>query len=155
MKNNFLIEHKKSLLIGGGILFGLIILFFIVFFVVPSFGGDVYGNRLEDIKSHNISNSTINDIKDSLKGQEGVKSVTYSSEGRILNFIINFEDDYNIDSAKKTAEIIIEKISEKNLKYYDVQMYLDSKSNDFPTIGYHSKGSDKISWSYVGDGNES
>ena len=104
---------------------------------------------------HKISNSTINDIKDSLKGQEGVKSVTYSNEGRILNFIINFEDDYNIDSAKKTSEIIIEKISKKNLKYYDVQIYLDSKGDSFPTIGYHSKGSDKILWSHVGDANES
>lgn len=155
MKNNFFLEHKKGLLIGGGALFVIIIIFFVVFFIVPSFGGDVYGNRLDGIKSHKISNSNINEIKETVKDNEGVKEITYNREGRILNFIITFEDGYNIDSAKNVANKVIEKISEKNLKYYDVQIYLDSKSNGFPTIGYHSKGSENILWSYVGDSNES
>lgn len=155
MKNGFFNEHKKGIIVGALIFAVLIFIFFIIFFVVPSFGGDRYGDRLSEIKSYKVSSSTISDIKNTLKESEGVKDVTYNIEGRILNFIITFEDNYNLDSAKTVSNVIIEKIGEKNLKYYDVQIFLDAKGDNFPMIGYHSKGSDTILWANAGDGNES
>ena len=158
MKNieKFISKHKKGCIIGLIAVVAIVIIFFIIFFIVPSFGNNNYGHRLDGIESHKISNSVVNDIKDNVESQEGVTKVTYHREGRILNFTINVEGSVAPDKAKEYANLVIDGISKKNLKYYDVQIYLDSDDNtkDYPTAGYKHKSSDSISWGNVGETSE-
>ena len=150
----FIHNHKKGCMIGGGLFFGILLVFFIIFFVVPAFGDNNYGPRLDDEDKYKISSSTINDIKDTVGSKDGVTKVTYHKEGRILNFTIKLEDSVKLDTAKTYAKEVTDKISKKNLKYYDVQVFLDSKGEDFPIIGYRAKGNDDFSWGNAGEQSE-
>jgi len=153
---SFIKKHKKGCIIGTIVFFLLLLVFFTIFFIMPSFGNNNYGNRLDDIENHKVSSSSINEIKDNLNSKEGVKKVTYHNEGRILNFTIKVDGDTKLDSAKEYAKEVIDGISKKNLKYYDVQIFLDSDENttDYPTAGYKHKTSDDIVWGNVGGNSE-
>lgn len=153
---NFFNSHKKGCIIGGVIFLLVLFVLFIIFFVAPSFGGNNYGNRLDGIDEHKISSSTIDKIEDGLKEKDGVKSVKYHHEGRILNFTIVVDGNVKLDTAKEYANDVIAGISKKNLKYYDVQVFLDSKdnTNDYPVAGYKHKTSDEIVWGNVGGSSE-
>ena len=152
---NIFTKHKLAWIITLCVIFVLLLVFFIIFFIVPSFGDNTYGHRLDDIEKYKIKSSVIDDIEDSLEGSEGVTKVTYNREGRILNFTIKVEG-IDLNKAKEYANLIPTKISKKNLKYYDIQIFLDSKDNqnDFPIAGYKHKTSDVIVWGNVGGASE-
>ena len=151
----FLKEHKKGVIIGICVFIALLIFFFIIYFVMPSFSSNKYGNRLDKEAKYKVVNSKIDEIKDMVKEEDGVTKVTYHKEGRILNFIINFDDGYNLDSAKTIGAKVIESLSDKNKKYYDIQIFLNSDSEGFPTIGYKAKGDSELKWGNVGENSES
>ncbi|MCI9084341.1 MAG: DNA polymerase epsilon catalytic subunit A [Bacilli bacterium] len=152
----FINEHKKGCIIAVVALFVLLTAFFTIFFIIPSFGGNNYGHRLGGIENHKITNNVVNDIKDSITSKEGVSKVTYHNEGRILNFTITIDSNTKLEDAKGYAELVIKGISKKNLKYYDVQIFLDAKedSNIYPIAGYKHKTSDEIVWGNVGGKSE-
>ena len=145
----FLSNHK-SIWIFGVIILLVILVLALVFMIAPPLKGNNYGHRLDDESKYKVSSSTINDIKSKIGDSDDVKKITYHKEGRVLNFTITLEDGVVLDTAKKHAEEIISKLSEKNLKYYDIQVFLDGKDDVYPIIGYHSKGSSGISWGNAG-----
>jgi len=153
---SFINNHKKGCIIGVSVFFIILILFFTIFFIIPSFGNNNYGNRLDGIENHKVSSSTINKIKDGIEEKEGVTKVSYHNEGRILNFTIKVDGNTKLDTAKEYAEEVIKGISKKNLKYYDVQVFLDSDENttDYPTAGYKNKNAKKLVWGNVGGSSE-
>ena len=153
--NEFLKEHKKGVIIGICALFALLIILFTIYFVMPSFSTNKYGNRLDKESKYRITNSKIDEIKSTIKEEEGVTKVKYHKEGRILNFIIEFDKGYNLDSAKTIGAKVVENLSDKTKKYYDVQIFLNSNSDGFPTIGYKSKGDSELKWGNVGENSES
>ena len=145
----FLSKYKLIWIIGGILLF-LALIIGLILLIAPPLGENNYGHRLDDESKYKVSSSTINDIKSEISNSDDVIEVAYHKEGRILNFTITLEDGVVLDTAKKHAETIISKLKEKNLKYYDVQIFLDGKDSVYPIIGYHSKGSDHISWGNAG-----
>ncbi len=149
-------QHKKGCIIGVVVFFCIVIAFFTIFFIIPSFGSNKYGDRLDGIENYKISSSSINEIKDNLTSKEGVTKVTYHQEGKILNFTIKVSGDTKLDTAKEYAKEVLDGISKKNLKYYDIQIFLDSddNTNDYPIAGYKHKTSDEIIWGNVGESSE-
>lgn len=145
----FLGNHKGLCIIGGMVLF-LILIIGLIFVIAPPISGNNYGDRLDGEAKYKVSSSAIDDIKTAVGNSDGVKKVTYHKEGRVLNFTISLEDGVVLDTAKKYAEDIVSKLSEKNLKYYDVQIFLDGNDDVYPIIGYHAKGSEGFSWGNVG-----
>lgn len=152
----FINTHKKGCIIATIGLFALLLVFFTIFFIVPAFGNNNYGHRLDGIENYKITNSVVNDIKDNITSKDGVSKVTYHNEGRILNFTITVDSDTKLEDAKGYANLVIEGISKKNLKYYDVQIFLDTKddSDIYPIAGYKHKTSDEIVWGNVGGKSE-
>ena len=146
----FMGANKLICIIGGGLLFGIILVFFIIYFIMPSIGDNNYGERLKDESKYKVTAKTIDDIKDTVSKLDGVSKVTYHKEGRVLNFTIELEDGVVLDTGKNYAGEIISKLSEKNLKYYDVQVFLDSENDPYPIIGYYAKGGNSFSWGNVG-----
>ncbi len=137
----FIKNHKKECIIGT---IAFLIIFFVIIiwlFIVPVFSNNKYGDRLEGIEDHKISSGVINDIESKLKENKMVNDVEYHNEGRILNFIITVAPDMSKDDAKKLGDTILDKISDKNKEYYDIQILIDTEeeNENYPIAGYKHK----------------
>ncbi len=137
-------EHKKQCIIGGLIFLVIFLATIIWLFIVPVFSNNKYGDRLNGIEDHKISSNTIDDIEKTIKENKQVSEVTYHNEGRILNFIITVSADMKTEDAKALDDIILDKISDDNKSYYDIQILIDTEeeNNSYPIVGYKNKSKD-------------
>lgn len=145
---DFLKTHKKQCMIGGIAFLVIFFLIIIWLFIVPVFSNNKYGDRLDGIDKHKISSDTVNDIESSLKGNDKVKDVTYNNEGRILNFVITVSNDMSADDAKKLGDTILDKISDDDKEYYDIQILIDTEeeNDNYPIAGYKHKSEDNFTY---------
>lgn len=152
----FISEHKKQCLIGGIIFLAIFFIIIIWLFIIPLFSNNKYGDRLDGIENHKISSSTIDDIENTLKGNEQVSNVDYHNEGRILNFIITVSNDMSTDNAKKLGDTILDKISDDDKKYYDIQILIDTEeeNDNYPIAGYKHKTEDNFVYGNEGGSSE-
>lgn len=152
----FIKTHKNVIKIGV-IVFACLMIFLMVWlFILPSFNGNKYGDRLKDENKHKISNGVITKIKDKSKDNDSVEKIDYHKEGRVLNFTITVDSNFGVDQAKEFVDSIVNEIDEDDRKYYDIQFFIDSndKSDNYPIIGYKSKNSDNINYGNVGGSGE-
>lgn len=152
----FFNEHKKQCIIGGIIFLAIFLIILIWLFIVPVFSNNKYGDRLDGIEDHKISSSTIDEIENTLKENKQVSKVTYHNEGRILNFIITVSNDTKPEDAKALDDVILDKISDKNKKYYDIQVLFDTEEENesYPIVGYKNKSSDDFAYGNEGESSE-
>lgn len=145
---NFFKTHKKQCMIGGIAFLVIFFLILIWLFIVPVFSNNKYGDRLDGIKEHKISSDTVKDIEDSLKENDKVTDVTYNNEGRILDFIITVSNDMSTEDAKKLGDTILDKISDDDKKYYDIQILIDTEeeNDNYPIAGYKHKSEDNFTY---------
>lgn len=153
---NFIKNHKRQCLIGGIIFLVLFIIISIWLFIVPLFSNNKYGDRLEGIEDHKISTSTVDDIESTIKENKMVSDVEYHDEGRILNFIITVSSEMSVDDAKALGDIILDKISDKNQEYYDIQILIDTEeeNDNYPIAGYKHKTEDNFVYGNDGGSSE-
>ena len=117
------------------------------------YSGEKFENDFKDfIKKYKITDKAISNIKKKAKETDGISSIEYHKEGRILNFTIIAADDFGVNQAKDFAGSLLEFIGEDSLKYYDIQFFIDSKGDTegYPIIGYKSKNSESINYGNVG-----
>ncbi len=145
---NFFKTHKKQCMIGGIAFLVIFFLILIWLFIVPVFSNNKYGDRLDGIKDHKISSDTVKDIEDSLKENDKVTDVTYNNEGRILDFILTVSNDMSTEDAKKLGDTILDKISDDDKKYYDIQILIDTEeeNDNYPIAGYKHKSEDNFTY---------
>lgn len=107
-------------------------------------------NRLEGIENYKLTKTEINDVKDELKKIESVDSIDVYTNVKIIKILVNLKDDVEFDTIKDVSNKSIEKISEKNREFYDIEIYVKSnneKSEVYPKIGYKYKTSSEFVWS--------
>ena len=145
---NFFKTHKKQCMIGGIAFLVIFFLILIWLFIVPVFSNNKYGDRLDGIEDHKISSDTVKDIENSLKENDKVTDVTYNNEGRILDFIITVSNDMRTEDAKKLGDTILDKISDDDKKYYDIQILIDTEeeNDNYPIAGYKHKSEDNFTY---------
>ena len=145
---NFFKTHKKQCMIGWIAFLVIFFLILIWLFIVPVFSNNKYGDRLDGIKDHKISSDTVKDIEDSLKENDKVTDVTYNNEGRILDFILTVSNDMSTEDAKKLGDTILDKISDDDKKYYDIQILIDTEeeNDNYPIAGYKHKSEDNFTY---------
>lgn len=150
------IKTHKNLCAALGIFIVIFLIFFIIVFIAPLFKTNKYGDRLDGIDKYKITDSMISDVKTSVKENDNVDKVSYHKEGKILNFVITLSSDVDMEEAKKYANSITDTLSDKIKKYYDIEVFIDTKedSDVYPIIGYHSKGDEEFTWSNVGEKHE-
>lgn len=135
------------------IIVGVIILIFLVIigimaknFFFPSDTDVYYGTRLEGIEKVRIKDKT----KEELKGvfKDSSKSVNIRLAGRIIYVDVKLNEGVSIDTAKDLSNKTLEKLSEEEKKYYDVQFIIanESDTDHFPIIGYKHHARTAISW---------
>lgn len=107
--------------------------------LVPDSGKAVYGDRLENIEEHSLSDDLFQTISDKLKADTRVLKVDNKLHGRIINILITVNVDVNVSDAKNIANSIVPMFESGELSYYSLQVYVkkeDASLNNFPIIGY-------------------
>ena len=126
-----------GLFIVGAVLYGII---------MPSSGKPVYGNRLEGIEKVALKEDGQNKLKEALEKEDIVESASIDIKGRIINVIIEVKSDTKVKTARKLSEVVTKNLSEGQIGYYDIQLFVKNKNKDaegYPFIGYkgnRSKG---------------
>lgn len=106
----------------------------------------IYGNRLAD--KVNLSSSTKKEIKNNLENDGIVSKSTIRISGRIVEVMVTVNAEVDKNAAKNLTSKITDKLNSKEMKYYDIQLFIkkDSDSSDFPIIGYKQHNKDSFSW---------
>lgn len=145
------IKNNKLIFILGFIclVIAIGILIFAISLIPTDSESGKYGNRLDGIENYKIDDAKIEEMKNTLKEQEGVKNISYDLNGRLINIIINAEDTLDLNKAKEYASSISTYIGDNNLTYYDLQIFINSdneESTTYPKIGYKHYTSDSLTW---------
>ena len=152
MKKIKKIWHDNKVFIVLGLI--LIICFLAICTVVVTyfFGGSdtVYGDRLNDIDKHPISDTFKSDYKSKLEENEKVKNVELYNKGKIIYINIDFAGDTTLDEAESIAAESITTFDEKLLAYYDVNITLKTPKTDnsdgFTIMGARNKSGTSVVW---------
>ena len=140
----FIKDNKKIITIVGVAL--LIIIAFVLLYKI--FFGSSGSDRYEGIKSHKLSKTEISDVKKVVNELDNVKSVEVYTESKIIKIFVNLSDDVDFDKTKDIATKSISKIDKKNIKFYDIEFFVDAKKDSkiYPRIGYKHKSSENFVW---------
>ena len=114
----------------------------------PDEGGAIYGNRLEGIEKVKIDKTTKNSIIKNITSDGIAKKATVRLSGRIIEVIIVVNEEASADSSKELTKKILDKLSEDEEKYYDIQVFIkkDSNTSNFPIIGYKHHEKENFAW---------
>ena len=143
---------KNKVLIVLGII--LIICFIAIIIVTVSyfFGGSesVYGDRLDEISEHPISDSFILEYQTSLEEDEMIEEVSFSTKGRIIYVSIQFVGDTSMVEAQSKTAASLELFSEDILSYYDINFTITSdateNSDGFTLMGARNVAGSGLVW---------
>lgn len=143
------IRKNKFVIIAIGVFLILVVLVFqIATMFFPEEGTALYGDRLDGIEEVELSNSKLTKIESNLKSDGAVKEADVSVVGKIVEVIITVQDDTSVDTAKALNTKVLDSLSNKEKKFYDIQIFVkkDSEATDFPIIGYKHHAKDTFSW---------
>lgn len=143
------IRKNKFVIIAIGVFLILVVLVFqIATMFFPEEGTALYGDRLDGIEEVELSNSKLTKIESKLKSDGAVKEADVSVAGKIVEVIITVQDDTSVDTAKALNTKVLDSLSNKEKKFYDIQIFVkkDSEATDFPIIGYKHHAKDTFSW---------
>lgn len=107
-----------------------------------------YGSRLDGINEVKIDDKKKNEIKKNIESLQITKSVSIRLSGKTINVMITVNDDIELDKAKETAGKILEKLSDEEKKFYDVQIFVSKDTDDakYPILGYKHHSKDYVNW---------
>ena len=112
----------------------LIICLIVVCYITTTFffGGSSssYGDRLEGLDKHAISNETLESIQNKVKEDGTVANVTTRCQGKILYIKVTYNNDGNIDNAKGKMNEIVLGLEENITNYYDVHVTISKDSSE-------------------------
>ena len=157
MKNFFksignLIRRHKLLFTICLCAFIIIIVMMYIFFSLFIGGTDKYGDRLQGIDEHKISNSDKEEVTSFLEEKEEVTTATMRTQGKIIYIHIEFKKEVSLDRAKEIANESLSKIEDEEKKFYDINFSLtqekteDNEENTFVVTGSKNSQLDHISW---------
>lgn len=142
---NFIKRNKKLLVVIVIFLVSLVGAIQLKNILFPS-GGAIYGNRLEGIEEVEISKDLDKQVLELLK--DGIMKADVRISGRIVNIHITVNGDVSVATAKSYADKTLTLFAEKQLKYYDIQVFMkkDVESKEFPIIGYKHQDKSGFTW---------
>lgn len=145
----FIKQHKFTFFVIIIFIIAIIGLFFAYNLFFSNSGKPAYGNRLDNIEDVEIDEATINKISEENKKNDKVSDATVNVSGRTLEIILTVDDKMSLSDAKKIGNECYSTLSEKQIDYFSVQVFIKKKSedqNNFPIIGYKQKKTKNIVW---------
>ena len=119
----FLKEHAKLIAIVVIFVLAVIILFSIYNSIFLN-NSSKYGDRLKGIDEVKVTSNLEKEIKENIKTLDITKSVEIEESGKIINVIALVNDDIEVNKSKEIGNKVIEKLSDKQKKYFDVQIFI-------------------------------
>lgn len=116
----------------------------IIYFVAQS-NSSPYGDRLNGIEEHDLG-STLSDLEAFYKEQNGVNTVTARLQGKIIYITVDVADEIKNEEIQNIATSSLEKISEDNRSYYDIQ-FIFKRASYTPFFGSKISTNTNITWS--------
>lgn len=116
----------------------------VVIYFVNQTVSSPYGNRLDDIKNHNID-SVVEDLKNYYKDGKGVTKLNVRVQGRIIYIDVEMEKTTSNEAIQNLAVGCLEKIPENEKTYYDIQ-FIFKREGLTPYLGSKSASNTVISW---------
>ena len=110
----------------------------------------VDNSRMLGNNKYKITNNEKNSVIDKLEEIDNVSSVDVYKNIKIIKIVINLSEDTDFEKVKKISNEAIELFSEKNLSYFDIEIYVKSASEEsetYPKIGYKHKSKEEFTWS--------
>jgi len=106
-------------------------------------------NRLEEVENYKLTKAEKNSVKEKLNELESVDNIEIDTNYKIIKIFLTLNKNVEFDHLKNICNESIQKISEKNLSYYDVEIFVDcndSENNLYPKIGYKYKTNSEFVW---------
>ena len=138
------------------IVLGIILIICLIAIITVTFsfflGGNkgVYGDRLNGIDKHQVTNNIKSEYKTSLESEKNVTKVSIDTKGKIIYIIINFASDTSLEDAKNLAASSIEKLNEDILSFYDIDFTLkcekSENSEGFTILGAKNVAGSGLIW---------
>lgn len=141
-------KNKKKLIIGGLIGVIVLVIILLVFIYLNLFKNDS-SSRFKNASKYSLSNNEINSVKQEIKDIENVDKVTVEANNKIINIHVKLKDDVDFDELSSALNNTLNNFKEKNLKYYDVEVFIESENKEsetYPKIGYKHKTSGEFVW---------
>lgn len=109
-----------------------------------------YGDRLKDEKKYKISDDLKTEVKSTLESDESIKKASVRVSVRNIYISMEFNTGVSLEEAKGKAVTALEKFSEDELGYYDVEFILTEESADnsegFTIMGAKNVNGSNIVW---------
>lgn len=138
------------------IVLGIILIICLIAIITVTFsfflGGNkgVYGDRLNGIDKHPVTNNIKSEYKTSLESEKSVTKVSIDTKGKIIYIIINFASDTSLEDAKNLAASSLEKLNEDILSFYDIDFTLkcekSKNSEGFTILGAKNVAGSGLIW---------
>lgn len=138
------------------IVLGIILIICLIAIITVTFsfflGGNkgVYGDRLNGIDKHPVTNNIKSEYKTSLESEKSVTKVSIDTKGKIIYIIINFASDTSLEDAKNLAASSLEKLNEDILSFYDIDFTLkcekSENSEGFTILGAKNVAGSGLIW---------
>jgi hypothetical protein len=106
-------------------------------------------NRLEGIEEYTVTKKEINLVKENFNKLEGINDIDIYTNYKIIKIYIKLNEDIDFDDVSEVSLESINNFSEENLKFYDVEVFIDSldeESEIYPKIGYKHKSNSEFTW---------
>ena len=129
------------------IIVAMVILVLLGLIINNLFGGSD-SPRIKNGDKHILTNKEKNAVKDVLEEIDNVDSVKIYSNVKIIKILVNLTEDTDFNNVKEKSNEAVKNISDENLEFYDVEIYVETKvdSEIYPKIGYKNKLRSEFSW---------
>lgn len=141
---------KKNKKILMGIIIGIVILIIILlFFIYLNLFKNDSSSRFKNSDKYTLTNNEKNSVKQEIKELDNIKKVDVYTNNKIINIHIVLKEDIEFDELNNTLNNTLNNFKEKNLKYYDIEVFVESENKEsetYPKIGYKHKTSKDFAW---------
>ena len=127
----------------------LIIVSVLLLLICKNLFNNEVSNRLEGADNHKITKNEIDLVKETLNEIEAIEDVNISTNYKIIKIFIEIKEDIDLKKIDEIATESLSGFSEKNLKFYDVEVFvecLNEESEIYPKIGYKHKSNSEFTW---------
>lgn len=129
----------------------IVLIFALGFMTYQALFASHSNSRVVDSK-YKLTDDEVKAVKEKLNEIESVENIdVYISKNlksKIIKIILNLKSDVEFDIIKEKGSEILTSFSDSNLSYFDIEFFIDSKSEDseYPRIGYKCKNNSEFSW---------
>ncbi len=113
-------------------------------------GKDKYGNRLDDIKQHEIAESTLKEVEELGNSESIISNTEAKITGKIIYIKLECNPEATLVEAQGVAQKLFDFFSEDAKAYYDFNFTLSKTatmdSDSFLIEGAHNAHGDGMTW---------